>query len=238
MADVDHFGGLALDHGGTENAVRLAGDLDVQPLLDDVDDLVDHEPHRAAVVGEHQDRLRALRLDRDPGHLHQRHQLLAVLHHVAAVTELDLVGGDLLQPGDEAERNRLGLARSGAEHQQRGQLFAADRMRCRSLVGQLMGRGAGGAERLGNAVGVDDHDHGAIAQNGVAGEHVDVPQLGGHRLDHDFFGVEHAVDHDAKGLAADLRHHDKTVLGVARGAVVDLQELLQVHQRQQLVAQP
>ena len=36
----------------------LAGDLDVQPLLDDVDDLVDHEPHRAAVVGEHQDRLR------------------------------------------------------------------------------------------------------------------------------------------------------------------------------------
>ena len=36
-----------------------AGDLDVQPLLDDVDDLVDHEPHRAAVVGEHQDRLRA-----------------------------------------------------------------------------------------------------------------------------------------------------------------------------------
>ena len=60
MADVDHFGGLALDHGRTQNAVRLAGDLDVQPLLDDVDDLVDHEPHRAAVVGEHQDRLRAL----------------------------------------------------------------------------------------------------------------------------------------------------------------------------------
>ena len=94
-----------------------AGDLDVQPLLDDVDDLVDHEPHRAAVVGEHQDRLRALRLDVDPVHLHQRHQLLAVLHHVAAVTEFDLVGGDLFQPGDEAERHRLGLGRAGAEHQ-------------------------------------------------------------------------------------------------------------------------
>src|ERR1700710_1826866 len=105
------------------------------------------------------------------------------------------------------------------------------------VVGDLAGGGASRAQRLGNAVGVDDHDHGAIAQNGVAGEHVDVPQFGGHRLDHDFFGVEHAVDHDAKSLAPDLRHHDKTVLGVGRGAVVDLQELLQVHQRQQLVAQ-
>ena len=38
-----------------------ARDLDVEPLLDDVDDLVDHQPHRAAVVGEHQDRLRRRR---------------------------------------------------------------------------------------------------------------------------------------------------------------------------------
>ena len=113
-----------------------------------------------------------------------------------------------------------------------------ERMRGGVLVRHLMGGGAGGAERLGDAVGVDDHDHGAIAQNGVAGEHVDVPQLGRHRLDHDFFGVEHAVDHDAEGLAADLRHHDEAVLGIGGGAVVDLQELLQVHQRQQLVAQP
>ena len=105
------------------------------------------------------------------------------------------------------------------------------------VVGELAGGGACRAQRLGNAVGVDDHDHGAIAEDGVAGEHVDVTQFGRHRLDHDFFGVEHAVDHDAEGLAADLRHHDKAVLGVGRRAVVDLQELLQVHQRQQLVAQ-
>ena len=37
---------------------------------------------------------------------------------------------------------------------------------------------------------------------------------------------------------SDLGDHDKAVLGVGGGAVVDLQELLQVHQRQQLVAQP
>src|ERR1700730_16263267 len=72
-------GGLALDPGGAENAVLLARDLDVEPFLDDVDDLVDHQPHRAAVVGEHQDRLGAGSADIDALHLHQRHQLLAVL---------------------------------------------------------------------------------------------------------------------------------------------------------------
>ena len=49
--------------------------------------------------------------DLDAVHLHQRHQLLAVLHHVAAVRELDLVGGDLLEPRDQPERHRLGLRR-------------------------------------------------------------------------------------------------------------------------------
>src|SRR6185437_15622252 len=237
VADVDHFGGLALDHGGAENAGLLARDLDVQLLLDDVDDLVDHEPHRAAVVGEHQDRLGARGLDVDPGHLHQRHQLLAVLHHVAAVTELDLVGGDLLQTRDEAERHRLGLGRAGTEHQQRGELFGGRSPRGRVVLGDLVGRSTGRTQGFCDAIGVDDHDHRAIAQNGVAGEHVDVTQFGRHRLDHDFFGVEHAVDHDAEGLAAHLRDHDKAVLGVARRTVVDLEQLFQVHQRQQLVAQ-
>ncbi len=59
VADVDHFGGLSLDHGGAQNAFLAAGDLDVEFFLDDVDDLIDHKPHRAAIVGEHQDRLGA-----------------------------------------------------------------------------------------------------------------------------------------------------------------------------------
>ena len=83
----------------------------VEALLDDIDDFVDHKAHRAAVVGEHQDRLGAGVLDVATLYLHQQHQLLAaVLHHVATVTELDLVGGDLFQAADEAERHRLGLA--------------------------------------------------------------------------------------------------------------------------------
>jgi len=39
----------------------------------------------------------------------------------------------------------------------------------RVLVGDLMVRGAGGAERLRDAVRIDDHDHRAIAEDGVAG---------------------------------------------------------------------
>jgi hypothetical protein len=63
MADVDDLGGAALDHGIAEDARTLARHLDVEPLLDDVDDLVDDEAHGAAMIGEHQDRLRAVLLD-------------------------------------------------------------------------------------------------------------------------------------------------------------------------------
>ena len=74
-----------------ERAGALAADLDVERLLDDVDDLVDGKPHRPVAVGKHQQRLRAVALDRAvAADMHQRHQLAAVLHHVAAVRQLDL----------------------------------------------------------------------------------------------------------------------------------------------------
>ena len=174
-----------------------------------------------------------------PSMVDQRHQLLAVLHHVAAVRHLDLVGGDLFKTRHQRQRHRLGLRRAGAEHQQRGQLFAAGGARRGRLVGDVVLGGDLGAERLRDAVGIDDHDHRAVAQNGVAREHVDVAQLGRHRLDDDFFGVEHAVDHDAEGLVADLRHHDEAVLRLRLGAPSSIfKQLAQMHQRQQLVAQP
>ena len=44
--------------------------------------------------------------------MHQRHQLAAVLHHVAAVRELDLGAVDLFEARDERERHGLGLAAS------------------------------------------------------------------------------------------------------------------------------
>ena len=41
----------------------VARDLDVEPLLDDVDDLVDDEAHAPAAIGEHQKRRGAVLLE-------------------------------------------------------------------------------------------------------------------------------------------------------------------------------
>ena len=113
VADVDDLGRLALDDGGAEHAGIVAADLDVEPVLDDVDDLVDHQRHRAGAVGEHQQRLGALALHAHAlVHADQRHQLAAVLHHVAAVRQFDLAGVDFLEPRDQRQRHRLGLRRS------------------------------------------------------------------------------------------------------------------------------
>ncbi len=90
MGDIDHFGRLTLDDRGTQNAGLAARQLDIEPLLDDVDDLVDHKSHGAALIGEHQQRLRAaaldahIAIDRD-----QRHELTAILHDRAVVGRLD-----------------------------------------------------------------------------------------------------------------------------------------------------
>jgi hypothetical protein len=63
-----------------------------------------------------------------------------------------------------------------------------------------------------------------------------VAQLGGHRLDHDFLGVKHLVDHDSEHLGADLGHHDKAVVA-HRLVAIQLQKTAQADERQQLVAQ-
>ena len=124
VADVDDLGRLALDDRGAEDARHVAADLDVEPVLDDVDDLVDHEAHRASGIGEHQQRLRAF-----GAHAHvvadadQRHELAAVLHQMAAVGELDLLAVDLFEPRDQRQRHRLGLLRTGAEHEERDGLL-------------------------------------------------------------------------------------------------------------------
>ena len=54
MTDVDDLGRFAFDHSRTENAGLLARDFDIECVLDDVDDLVDHERHAANAVGENQ----------------------------------------------------------------------------------------------------------------------------------------------------------------------------------------
>src|SRR5665647_1718004 len=235
VPDIDDFGRLALDDGGAEHAGVFADDLDIEAVFDDVDNLVDHQRHRAVAIREHQQRLGALALYAY-GRIHadQWHQLTAVLHHVAAVRQFDLAGIDFLKPGNQRQRHGLELGGAGAEHEQRCSLVGYSRTGWFDLFCDHL-RGNRAAERLGGAVRIDDHDHRAIAENGIAGKHGDVTQLARHRLDHDFFGVEHAVDDDAESLAADLSNDDKSAFDVAGGFTAE--QISQSRQRQQLVAQ-
>ena len=103
VADIDDLCRLALHDGRAEHTHRFAAaDLDIEPLLDDIDDLVDDEAHRTSGVGEHQQRLRAFGAHPDlVADAHQRHQLAAVLHQMAAIGELNFPAVDLFQPRDE-----------------------------------------------------------------------------------------------------------------------------------------
>ena len=93
----------------------------------------------------------------------------------------------------------------------------------------------GAAERLRDAVRIEDHDDRPVAEDGGAGEHPDVPQLRRHRLDDDFLGVEHAVDDGAEHLIADLDDHDEAAFAVG---CAETQDFLEMKERQQRVAQP
>ena len=63
MRDVDDLCGAALHHRIADKAGNVARDLDVEPLLDDVDDLVDDEAHATAAIGKYQNRHGAVLLE-------------------------------------------------------------------------------------------------------------------------------------------------------------------------------
>ena len=207
MRDVDDLGGAALHHRIADKARTFARDLDVEPLLDDVDDLVDDEAHAPAAIGKHQNRHGAILLELAAVDADERHELIAILHQILAVGGFDAPAVDLLEPGNERQQHRLGLLRAGAKNQQRRQIVFDDGFGLADLDLLALRRYA--PERLRYSVRVNDHDYRAVAKDGRAGKDREMPQLRGERLDHDFFGVEYAVDHNAKDLAADLGDDDE-----------------------------
>ena len=50
MADVENLGRLAANNRRAENTLPVAANLNIEMLLDDVDDLVDHQTHGTAGV--------------------------------------------------------------------------------------------------------------------------------------------------------------------------------------------
>ena len=102
VSDIDDLSGVALDHGIAEQAGTIACHLDVELVLDDVDDLVDHKSHGAAVRREHQDGLGAFLLQAALGvDAQQRHELIAILHKMSAVGDFDAAAIDLLEAGNQ-----------------------------------------------------------------------------------------------------------------------------------------
>ena len=148
---------------------------------------------------------------------------------------------DLLESGDQGQRHRLQFVVAGPEDQERGHLLAERHAPFLGLGRRLLGdRHRAGRRR--DTVRIEDHDHAAVAENGVAREHRDVAQDRRHRLDHDFLGVEHPVDDDAEAVGADLADDDELLLvhqimALAFRLVVEMQDLAQNHQRQQAVTQ-
>ena len=122
MRDVDDLDHRVGDPRRTDHAGRAAGDLDVEEVLDDVEDLVDHEADALAADAEHQHRVvgGARRSRRDPSSVEQRHQEAAVLHDQHAVGDADRAGGgfdarDQRQRHDlERARRRRGTAPAGS----------------------------------------------------------------------------------------------------------------------------
>ena len=62
-------------------------------------------------------------------------------------------------------------------------------------------------------------------------------QDGCHRLHHDFFSIEHAVNHNAKDIGAHLHHNDIAFEATHR-RLTQPQQRRQRHQRQQAITQP
>ena len=244
VRDIDDFSRLLPNDRRAQHAGRLACDFDFKAVFDDIDDLVDNQADRAAAVSKDQKRLRAAGAQfRVLVRGHQRHQAAAILHHRPAARKLDLVRIDFLETGHERERHRFQCGRTRAEHQHRDRFRGVlDR---RFLPGEVVKSAllAGGADRIRDPVRIEDQNHGTVAEDGIAAEHLDVAEARSHRLHDNFFGVQHVVYDDAEQAVADLHDHDER-FGLRIGRALDrfpfrqLEQLAEREQRQQLVAQP
>ena len=101
-------------------------------------------------------------------------------------------------------------------------------------IGGAYGALAGGR---GDAIGIEDHDDAAIAENRVARIKRDVPEDLRHGFDHDFFRVEHLVDHDAEGIGPHLGDDDEDLVVGTYLSFAHFKEIEQRHQGQEAVAQ-
>src|SRR5690606_29553170 len=153
---------------------------DLHLVLDDVDDLVHRKAHAAVMVGEHDHRLAALLAHAAAVHDGERHELFAILDHWHIVGEFDALHGDFLKPRNERQRHGAGRPATGAEHQH-GLALAVHMHGAHLRIGLalIVAHHVGGLGR--DAVGIEDHDHAAVAKDRIAGIDGEITQDGRHR---------------------------------------------------------
>ena len=158
------------------------------------------------------------------------------MNHKPAIGGFDRIVLEFLEARDERQWDGFRLGTAGTDQQQ-----------ALSVLHLGDGGGAGVVMRFvfharhdfsGKAIGIEDHDHGTVAQDGRAGIGANAPQGVGERLDDDFLGIEHIVDDQADIAPASIQHDDEA--GIDLGSIAaraDAEDFLQVNQRHKPVTQ-
>ena len=86
-------------------------------IFNDIDDLIDNQPHRALSVGEDEDRLAAFALPLVRGvEGYQRHEMATVLHNVLVVRFFGGRHVNVFEPRDQGQGHGLEIFATGAEN--------------------------------------------------------------------------------------------------------------------------
>ena len=156
--------------------------------------------------------------------------LLAVLDDGERAGVLELGPRELLEPGDQLERDRHAPALVVGEHEQRDPVGLDVRglLAARTELALLLARQYVGAP--GEPEHVQDQADAAVAEDRRAGERVDALQVAAERLHHDLGRVVHAVDDQAEAPVVGLEHDDRA--GRPRsGRAIDAELGRQGHER-------
>ena len=214
VRDVEELDCFAADFGRAHDVRVRACELDLELVLEDVHDLVGKQANGALLCRNDEHRIGWLRHVDHRRDRNDRHQAALEKDHEAAIRAFDAGGFDHLDARYQREGQNLGCTGAGLEHDEAAALLS---VLLASLVTLLVCRLLD-AEVGCDAGRIKDKNDGAVAQDGMTREHLQVGKRSGQRLHHDFLDVGHAVDDDAEAVGADA-HHDCELFTVRRIAV-------------------
>ena len=236
MRDVENFGDHALNDGRAEEARILVGNLDVEPILDDVDDLTDEQAHRLAADADdkHGPSIRWV-ATRQAAEIDERHEASLVPHHRQTEGVQRRSMFELFDSRDQRQRNCLLRSIAGAEDDEMHRLFL--RREGHRIARDIVFVRVLDADALRHARRIEDEHDGTIAEDRVAGKDGQLRQGGSQRLDDDFLDIRHRIDDEAKVHRSDAHDDDEWLHARGQRLWVEPQQLAQICDRQHVVAQ-